>query len=73
MPTKNRRAVSIAGLTYARLRSCEPNASGYVERLIKADLDARGVPLADAPLPWKKHERSIDEDLDEHIGHHFTF
>ncbi len=54
MPTKKpttRRAISLMGKTYARLKLHVAmhggSISGYIEGLIAADLDARGVPRPD--------------------------
>jgi hypothetical protein len=68
---QTRRAVSIAGVTYARISSVETNIAGYLERLIAADLDARGVPVPDKLL--ERRPKTRPETVDEHIGTHFTF
>lgn len=70
---QTRRSVSLRGLTYQRLADyCAAlgmSASGYLEELITADLDARGVPVPERVRPPQPRSRT-EEDFP---GSHFTF
>ena len=52
-----RRSISVMGRTYRRLVAhaiaTQQSVSGYLERLVKADLDAKGVPLDPGPQPMR--------------------
>lgn len=63
------------GTTYARIElarcsgAIEGSLTSYVEQLIDADMRARGVPVVEKVPPREKKKA----DVDEIIGHHFTF
>lgn len=52
------------GRTYARIQiateDTDESVSGYIERLVKADLDARGVPTPERPRPAPVKPATID-------------
>lgn len=73
--TRTRRSISVAGKTYARIELAKQLAtpdesySGYIERLIKNDLDAQGVPVVDK-APTREPKKPAEP---AHPGSHFTF
>lgn len=62
---QTRRSISVMGRTYARLdhhtKTTGESVSGYIERLVAADLDARGVPVFDKLPPVKPREPNMDD------------
>ena len=75
---QTRRSISVAGKTYARIELArkhgvipEDSISGYIERLIAADLDQLGVPLVEKAPPREK--KKPEAEGDEIASQHFTF
>ena len=75
---QTRRSVSVKGITYQRIKDFtaaqDPpkSISGYIEDLVKADLDKRGIPVPEfiKEVPRKKKKEFED---DPPWGNHFTF
>ena len=73
-----RRAISIKGETYARLKIYAyeqgESMSGFIEDWVAADLDARGVPIPERvePRPTPPPDPE-SEEVDEAAKDHFTF
>lgn len=76
---QTRRAISVAGLTYARLyRYCRnkgQSVSGYIERLVDTDLTAKGVPPETEPveLPTRPRKTEAQELAERQAGNVFTW
>lgn len=72
---QTRRAISVKGLTYQRLQKyCEArgrSVSGYLEEIIKKDLDDKGWPEETTLEP--RPPRPEPKSLGEFAGSSFTF
>ncbi len=73
MADRNRRSLSVRGLTYQRIKdhcvATKQSVSGYIEQLVAADLDHRGVPVPTSIE--SKPGRSAPKA--EYTGAHFTW
>lgn len=79
MPKKQtRRGISVKGLTHQRLKDyCDgigKSVSGYLEELIAADMEAKGVPAHTVlrPPPHRPERPKVAEK-EEEIHSSFTF
>jgi hypothetical protein len=72
---QTRRAISVKGLTYQRIKKhCDAegiSVSGFVEDLVTAKLDALGVPQETVLVPRPSSaQRPVREEI---VSQHFTF
>jgi hypothetical protein len=68
-----RRSISVKGLTYQRIKKfCDSQnipVSGWLESIIAAELDAKGVP-EELVLAPKAQRKDASEEI---VSQHFTF
>ena len=75
---QTRRSISVKGITYQRFKDyCEAqnppkSLSGYIEDIVRDDLDKKGVPV---PKALKEVPRAKKKDFEDDPpwGNHFTF
>lgn len=75
---QTRRSISVKGITYQRIRDYfkqddpDRSVSGYIEDLVKADLDKKGIPVPKFLVVPTKPKKKDHED-EPPWGNHFTF
>lgn len=72
---QTRRAISVKGLTYQRLKKfCDANGvsvSGWLEQIIHNKLDALGAPQETILIPRTPKKKKAETE--EIVSQHFTF
>jgi len=75
---QTRRSISVKGITYQRIKDFvsaqDPpqSISGYIEGVVKADLDEKGIPVPECLKEIPREKKKQYED-DPPWGNHFTF